>query len=620
MEATLTRFLPFCLFLLLLLRAACSADAQNVNHVLISLLRKLSPNNPNITRDLGWNESSDPCRSRWRGVTCNNLVPPIRSIVLESLDLDGSIGGDSMSFLCKSITSLKVFSFKNNSISGNLPSTIGDCIRLTHIYLNNNRLSGTLPSTLPGLKNLKRLDISNNNFSGDLPPDLSKISGLITFFAQNNHFTGVIPAFDLAYFNEFNVSSNQFSGPLPTNSEKFPSSSFNGNPGLCGEPLQVACPSPPIPSNQKSKNSSLKTFVMILGYVLFGLALVIFLAYKLLKKKKKKEEEKSGPLMKGEMSDKKESENSGNFGNASKSEYSISSPPQSITGTSTSLVMLNKDGSKVLKFEELLRAPAELMGKGRFGSLYKVVIDGGIELAVKRIKDWTVSGEEFQKKITKMDQARHPNILSVTAFYCSKQEKLVVYEYQKNGSLFKLLLDNKEGREFNWASRLQVAAGVSAGLAFMHKSLGDGHGNLKSSNILFSSSMDPLISEYGLTALPTHRLDPKAADTAEQFSLAADVYAFGVVLLELLTGKPSHGSELAEWVHSVVREEWTGEVFDRSLLSSEGEEEEESMVRLLQLALQCMGADQEKRPSMAALAAAVAAMLGKEERMAIVGE
>ncbi|KAG0471903.1 hypothetical protein HPP92_016449 [Vanilla planifolia] len=611
MEATLTRLFSIVILPLLLINLVCSVNADSINLVLNSFLQKLSPNNPHIDRNLGWNASSDPCLAGWRGISCKKDDKSIRSIVLESLDLDGSIDANILSLMCNA-TSLSVLNLQNNSLVGNLPGNIGGCTKLTHIFLSNNRLSGSLPSTLPNLRNLKVLDVSNNNFSGNLPQNLSVISGLAAFLGENNRFTGTIPRFDLGYFSQFNVSFNQFSGPLPANSSKFPLSSFAGNPGLCGEPLQFSCPSP---SEHKSKKKSRDKVIMILGYVLFGLALLLFLVYELVKTKKKKN--KIGPFVRGEATEKKASENSRKLGSPPHSEYSISSPERSITGTSTSLFVLQRDGSKLLKFEELLRSPAELMAKGSYGSLYKVVIEGGTELAVKRIKDWSVYGEDFQKKMTKMDQARHPNVLSAAAFYCSKQEKLVVYEYQKNGSLFNLLHDNKAVRQFNWASRLHVAAGVSAGLAFMHQSLG-GHGNLKSSNILFSPSMDPLISEYGLTALPTHSLDPKATDTAKPFSPAVDVYAFGVILLELLTGKPSRGFDLGQWVHAVLREEWTAEVFDRSLLATEDEGVEEAMVKLLQVALRCISSEPVARPSMAQVAAVLNGMTKEEGWPAVV--
>lgn len=105
----------------------------------------------------------------------------------------------------------------------------------------------------------------------------------------------------------------------------------------------------------------------------------------------------------------------------------------------STLLVLTSPLAKELQFEDLLKPPAELFGRGKHGSLYKVVITSGVVLAVKRIKDWGISEEEFRSRLQKMDQVRHPNIVPPVAFYCSKQEKLLVYEYQQKGSLFQLL-------------------------------------------------------------------------------------------------------------------------------------------------------------------------------------
>ncbi|KAJ0527724.1 putative protein kinase RLK-Pelle-LRR-III family [Helianthus annuus] len=93
-----------------------------------------------------------------------------------------------------------------------------------------------------------------------------------------------------------------------------------------------------------------------------------------------------------------------------------------------------------MRFEDLLRAPAELIGRGKHGSLYKVLPSGGgVPLVVKRIKDWEISRVEFKKRMQRIDQVKHPKVLPLVAYYCSKQEKLLVYEFQQNGSLSKLL-------------------------------------------------------------------------------------------------------------------------------------------------------------------------------------
>lgn len=103
------------------------------------------------------------------------------------------------------------------------------------------------------------------------------------------------------------------------------------------------------------------------------------------------------------------------------------------------LVVLSRPEVNELKLEELLRAPAELIGKGEKASLYKVMLTNGITVVVKRIKDWSISSLHFNQRMQLLSQAKHPHVLSPLAFYASKQEKLLVYQYQHNGSLFKLL-------------------------------------------------------------------------------------------------------------------------------------------------------------------------------------
>jgi len=161
-------------------------------------------------------------------------------------------------------------------------------------------------------------------------------------------------------------------------------------------------------------------------------------------------------------------------------------------------------------------------------------------------------------------------------------------------------------------------------MTFMHRELyevGIGHGNLKSSNILMGSNMEPCISEYGLLAIPKQSLPPltgsnsgrKSINPTNDSALKADIYRFGVILLELLTGKPvqNNGFDLAQWVNSVVREEWTAEVFDKALIS-EGVIEE-SMVRLLQVALKCVDSSADARPAMSQVAKMIYSLKEEDE-------
>lgn len=153
-------------------------------------------------------------------------------------------------------------------------------------------------------------------------------------------------------------------------------------------------------------------------------------------------------------------------------------------------------------------------------------------------------------------------------------------------------------KALDWTSRLGIAATIAEALAFLHQEVGHHgivHGNLKSSNILLNKNMEPCISECGIMDMDDQR---GSADGGALDILKGDVYGFGVILLELLTGKlvKGNGIDLTDWVQSVVREEWTGEVFDKSLISEYASEER--MVNLLQVAIRCVNPSPQVRPTM----------------------
>ncbi|KAI3970532.1 hypothetical protein MKX01_024179 [Papaver californicum] len=598
------------------------SEEDDVKLALIKFYNQL--NGVSGNSNLGWDMNSDPC-TNWTGVDCNSKLTSVKKIILDNMLLPGTLDADS---LCAA-ESLTVLSLNNNTITGDIPQGMGGCAQLTHIYLSGNKLSGNLPGSLSNLKNLKRFDISHNNVSGVLP-DFSRISGLVSFLVQNNSLTGEIPQFDFMNLQTFNVSFNNLTGPIPDLKGRFSLDSVMGNPGLCGSPLLNKCP----PSKKKSK-ITVEKILTYSGYMILGLIILIFIVFKLVSSKKTKKE-KLHDVTKMESDIESSSKNQGKVtssdykSDAIRSEYSITSE----TGVvSSSLVVLTSPIVKGLKLEDLLKAPAELLGRGRHGSLYKVIFEDGMTLAVKRIKDWRISSEEFKSRMQKIDQAKHPNVMDLVAFYCSKQEKLVVYNYQQNGSLFKLLHENKNVHRFDWGSRLSVAATIAETLAFMHERLyADGipHGNLKSSNIVFNKNMDPCINEYGLMTVEQQDYSSTSSVQSSSFkstnqskdgtnsTFEVDIYGYGVLLLELLTGKQvqNNGVDLAGWVNSVVREEWTAEVFDKILIR-EGASEER-MLHLLQVALKCIDPSQEStRPTMKEVAEMMNIIREDEEERSI---
>ncbi|MED6216251.1 hypothetical protein PIB30_116679 [Stylosanthes scabra] len=266
--------------------------------------------------------------------------------------------------------------------------------------------------------------------------------------------------------------------------------------------------------------------------------------------------------------------------------------------------------------EDLLRASAEILGKGTFGTTYKASLDENTTVVVKRLKEVTVGKREFEQQMEIVGRIKHENVDALRAYYYSKEEKLIVYDFYQQGSVSALLHGRRgEGRiPLDWESRLRIAIGAARGIAHIHAQHGGKlvHGNIKASNIFLNSQGYGCVSDIGLAILmspippPATRAAgyraPEVTDTRKS-THASDVYAFGVLLLELLTGKspvPVAGSEevmhLVRWVNSVVREEWTAEVFDVELLRYPNIEEE--MVEMLQIGMACASRIPDQRPKM----------------------
>ncbi|VFQ67993.1 unnamed protein product [Cuscuta campestris] len=272
----------------------------------------------------------------------------------------------------------------------------------------------------------------------------------------------------------------------------------------------------------------------------------------------------------------------------------------------------------VFDVEDLLRASAEVLGKGTFGMTYKAILEDAITVVVKRLKDVGVGKKDFEQLMEAVGSIKHENVVEVRAYYYSKEEKLIVCDYFSQGSVAEML-HGKMGESrpsLDWDTRLRIAVGAARGVARVHAEVGAklllAHGNIKSTNIFLNSKHYGCISDVGLSSIMTS-LGPPVARAAGYWAPEmsdtrkpthpSDVYSFGVLLLELLTGKsPVHATvgdeivHLVRWVHSVVREEWTAEVFDVQLLRVPGIEEE--MVEMLRIALSCVVRTPNQRPKM----------------------
>ncbi|VAH53120.1 unnamed protein product [Triticum turgidum subsp. durum] len=264
--------------------------------------------------------------------------------------------------------------------------------------------------------------------------------------------------------------------------------------------------------------------------------------------------------------------------------------------------------------KDLLGASTEVLGKGTVGTTYRATLDSGYELVVKRLKDVDLGEAIFGRLVMLFGTIQNKHVAPLLWYYCSKDEKLLVYNVIPLGSLAKALHgDQGSGpAPLDWEQRLAISLAAAHGVQAIHLAGPSScHGNIKSSNILLTGTHDACVSEHGLITLGiySNASGYRAPEVTHNrwVSQKSDVYSFGILLLELLTRKSplgnrfqdDRGVDLPRWVCSITPEEWRAEVFDVELLArGQKDGKEECMVRLMQLGLKCCSQDADSRPTM----------------------
>ncbi|XP_074592042.1 probably inactive leucine-rich repeat receptor-like protein kinase IMK2 [Curcuma longa] len=527
----------------------------------------------------------------------------LEDLSLSNNELQGSIPEEFGRF-----SRLKTLDLSKNSISGTFPASLCNLSSLVELKLEGNFLKSPILESIEGLKNLSLLDLKRNQFVGPIPPTLGNISGLSLLDLSENNLTGGIPVSidNLTNLTFFNVSDNNLSGPVPVLlSEKFNSSSFSGNLQLCGYSA-APCPSAP-PTYPQSPSTSpehtrrrLSTKALILIAVAIFLAL-LFLLFSVLfycmirNRAAKQSTAREVAARRGEKS-----------GQETGSEVE--------TGGDTGGKLVHFDGPLAFTADDLLCATAEIMGKSTYGTVYKATLEDGSQVAVKRLREKIAKGQkEFEAEVGVLGRIRHPNLLALRAFYLGpKGEKLLVFDFMAKGSLAAFLHARAPDSMVDWPTRMRIAMGITRGLHHLHTELAIVHGNLTSTNVLLDESCNARISDYGFGRLVTGTASSSnvvaAAGAAgyrapelaklKKPNAKSDVYSLGMILLELLTGKPpadsTNGMDLPQWVASIVKEEWTNEVFDTELMRDAATGDD--LLNTLNLALHCVDPSPAARP------------------------
>uniref|UniRef100_A0A2P2LN80 non-specific serine/threonine protein kinase n=1 Tax=Rhizophora mucronata TaxID=61149 RepID=A0A2P2LN80_RHIMU len=502
---------------------------------------------------------------------------------------------------------------------GHTQPTFDDNGSMIFLDLSYNMLSGTIPKEIGTMSYLYILNLCHNNISGDIPQELGDLKGLNILDLSNNRFEGMIPQSmtGLSWLTDIDLSNNDLTGMIPEMGqlETFSPRSFANNSGLCGIPL------PPCGSGSQSSSSSghqkshgrqsslagsvalglLFSLFCIFGFIIFAVEL------------KKRRHEKDSAL-----------------------EVHIDSRPHSgtantnwkLTGArepwSINLETFEKHLQK-LTFADLLDATNcfhndNLIGSGGFGDVYKAQLKDGSIVAIKKLIHISGQGNrEFTAEMETIGKIKHRNLVPLLGYCKVGEERLLVYEYMKYGSLEDVLNDQKKaGIKLNWAARRKIAIGAARGLAFLHHTCKPHiiHRDMKSSNVLLDENLEARVSDFGMarlmSAMDTHLSVSTLAGTpgyvppeyyqSFRCSTKGDVYSYGVVLLELLTGKrPTDSADFGDnnlvgWVkqHAKLK---ISNVFDPVLIKEDPSLEIE-LLRHLKVACACLDDRPWKRPTM----------------------
>ncbi|KAL4336314.1 hypothetical protein GQ457_07G030900 [Hibiscus cannabinus] len=549
-----------------------------------------------------WVPGSAPCngpRGPWRGLICEGGV--VTGLSLEGMGLSGTIDVEAL----VELPGLSTLSVENNSFTHIFPG-INRLGALKVLSLSRNQFSSAIPSDyFAKMGSLKKVRLSYNRFSGEIPVSLAHLSNLVGLHIQNNQFSGRIPVFSSPTLNSLNVSNNRLEGEIPSSLSKFSAYSFAGNPGLCGEPIGVHCPSTP---NNNFKNITIPTMITF-GVVII---LLVFFAIQLRKKKQKisvlqpsgcsNDAVKAAPPVSVLVKTEEGMKSAG-------SDLTVSNPGKASVAE---LVMVN-DARGVFGLTDLMKASAEVLGNGPLGSSYMVRMANGLNVVVKRMRQMNALGcDAFDAEVKKLGKLRHPNVLTPLAYHYRKEEKLFVYEHLPKGSLLNHLR-GEGGGELDWLTRVKIVLGIAEGLEFLHNEFASqdvSHGNLKLSNVLLGPDNRPLLSDYGFHPLLNmeglERLFAYNAPEAIQkqtVSCKSDIYCLGIIILEMLTEEhPSQyandgngGSDTVQWVASAFSEGRQAELLDTKIkgcMDSVG-----SMEKLLRVGALCTKTSREQRLS-----------------------
>ncbi|KAG0569894.1 hypothetical protein KC19_6G123800 [Ceratodon purpureus] len=530
------------------------------------------------------------------------------------------------------LVNLEYLNLRDSGLWGGLPSEMGALTRMKKLHLYNNILTGEIPSTWQSMSRLSELRLSNNYISGEIPAWIWAYN-LSNLQLQDNRLTGPFASNLSASVKRLEVQCNFLTGPIvPVIPTGFDNKSFDVDDNCFTEKMKrvenkcktnTLCNAyldsiangvcPPCPANQEVYNATLCTCKPfdpekksnvgpivggVVGGALGALAIMAIIFGILWKRKRDKAKQVDGrfdPALIADVSD-----------------PNWQAPP----------------GVQRFKLSELSNATggfdkAHEIGVGGFGKVFIGNFKDGRTLAIKRASGLVSSNQglaEFRNEVLLLSRLHHRNLVRLEGFCDESGLQILVYEFVRQGNLHAHLFRPKgSGRYLNWYNRLEIAVGVANGLDYLHTFADPPviHRDVKPSNILLDDNLSAKVADFGISRatdeFATH-VSTKPAGTAgyfdpqyfirRQLTTASDVYGYGVVLLELVTGQRAidHGRteefNLVEWARPRYRSGGIEAIVDPKLGDTYPKDVFSDMA---ELAMECALFNKDDRPSMKAV-------------------